>query len=323
MLHRRWLTQLQSDLPTTNRGRLSKRGNLARGRNRKSLLQAIDQALENLPVLFFDAHLASIGTGVIDGAASFSGSDRPPVFVDPVLNPLAALGEQTQKVVGLAVIRFASRLSGGALDFNGRPVQSHWGHGFPLTDIDRPRVAHAAAGCTRVQMTRAIREVLSDALHTLRPLRLSRLSVVPARVRRGVRVACATPVGQRGNVHFASLNWGFGVWRENDNVPNTTRTICARDEAQDHFCARSMNRQSRLSCDSTIATRAVRMGHLAHLQPATCPVTENQSGRGRLAARSTAGAIQWQTSNAICTLKTVWGSSKLCPQSSIAWATRY
>ncbi|VBA38120.1 hypothetical protein LAUMK191_02275 [Mycobacterium attenuatum] len=35
-------------------------------------------------------------------------------------------------------------------------------------------------------------------------------------------------------------------------------------------------------------------------------------------ARSTAGAIHRQISNAICTLNTASGSSKLCPHSSIA-----
>ena len=42
-----------------------------------------------------------------------------------------------------------------------------------------------------------------------------------------------------------------------------------------------------------------------------------------LTPRSTPGAFQRQASNAICTLNTASGSLKSCPQSSIAWVTRY
>ena len=71
------------------------------------------------------------------------------------------------------------------------------------------------------------------------------------------------------------------------------------------------------------AARADPSGNLvAAPHNGTAPET-NYSRRRWLAARSTAGAIHRQTSNAICTLNTASGSSKLCPQSSIAWATRY
>jgi hypothetical protein len=85
----------------------------------------------------------------------------------------------------------------------------------------------------------------------------------------------------------------------NGNPPNPAATICAHIEDHDHFCARGTNRLS--------AQRGLRDR-----------TTTNYLGRRWLAGRNTAGAIQRQTSKAVCTLNTMSGSSKLCPHSSIA-----
>lgn len=133
----------------------------------------IDQLLDSSPLLLFDAHHAPKTTGLSDVATGFGDDGRFLVFVDPLVNLLAALCEQTPKVFGLAVIR-CSRRSNAVIDSIGRPVHGHRRHGLAVTEVDRPGA------------------MLSDGPQTFRPLRVRHLSTAPIRVRG---------------------DWGFGVWR--------------------------------------------------------------------------------------------------------------
>src|SRR5262249_16347218 len=87
--------------------------NLARHPERKSPAQVFDQAVESWRVLLFDARHARKARRPVAVAIGFSGGDRLLVPVDPVISKTAALGEQTQKVLGLTVIRRLGRSSGG------------------------------------------------------------------------------------------------------------------------------------------------------------------------------------------------------------------
>jgi hypothetical protein len=66
-----------------------------------------------LPVLFFDAHDAPKAGGAFDVAVGFRGRDRLLALVDPVVTQTAALGEQTQKILGLTVIGRLGCSNGG------------------------------------------------------------------------------------------------------------------------------------------------------------------------------------------------------------------
>jgi hypothetical protein len=163
-------------------------------------------------------------TGPFDFATGFRDGHRPLVCVDPLVNVFAALCEQTSKVFGLALIRCRSRRSNAVIDSSGRPVHGHRRHGLAVTDVTRPTA------------------VLSDGPCTFRPLGVRQASIAPIRVRGAVRVACATLVGRSGEGH-PSLSTGGLISTGGNNIRwILIGTICARDEAQDHFCARSINR---------------------------------------------------------------------------------
>jgi hypothetical protein len=157
------------------------RGNLAGVTRGKSPLQVIDQPIENLQLLFFDARHAPKTTGLFDVATRFRDGDRPLVFVDPLVNVSAALYEQTLKVFGLAVIRRLSGRGDALIDSRSRPAHAHRRHGLAVTDVDRPRIRQP--------------------------------SIAPIRVRGGVRVACETLVRQSGEGHLISLNRRFDTKR--------------------------------------------------------------------------------------------------------------
>jgi hypothetical protein len=189
------------------------RGNLALGTNAKSLLQAIDQPTESLLLLFCDAHHAPNGTGVVGGAAGLRDGDRPLISIDPLADLSAALGEQAQEVFGLAMIRVGSRRSSGVIDNSDRPVHAPRRGGLALVDEGRSGAGHAATEITCALVTHAVRQVLSDCLGAS-TLGLGELSVGSIRVYRRVRAVCARCVGQRGEVHRVSLNYGvctFGI----------------------------------------------------------------------------------------------------------------
>jgi hypothetical protein len=90
------------------------RANLAVATKGKTPLQALDQSLNSLALVFFDSHHAPNAAGALDGATGFGDDDRPLVLVDPVIKLPAVLDEQTQKVVRLAGIRVHSRHSSRA-----------------------------------------------------------------------------------------------------------------------------------------------------------------------------------------------------------------
>jgi hypothetical protein len=84
-------------------------GNRARGAEPKSLLEVIDQLREDVSILFFDNRPAPKGTNVFDIAARLRDGDLSLMLVDPAVNQLAALRQQTNEVLGLSVIRRALR----------------------------------------------------------------------------------------------------------------------------------------------------------------------------------------------------------------------
>ena len=72
-------------------------GNLARCPTGESPLQVIDEVRDGSAVVFFDECHPPTTPDVFGLATGFGERDCPLVVVDPLLNPLAALGEQTQK----------------------------------------------------------------------------------------------------------------------------------------------------------------------------------------------------------------------------------
>jgi hypothetical protein len=109
-------------------------GNLALSRNGKSPAQVLDQAVQSLPFLFFDARHPPERARAFDVAAGFRNSDRLMVSVDPVVDKAAVLGEQTKKVVGLELVRHLSR-SSTAIDITGGRVRGQRRRGAALTGI--------------------------------------------------------------------------------------------------------------------------------------------------------------------------------------------
>jgi hypothetical protein len=90
------------------------RANLAVATKGKAPLQALDESLDSLALVFFDSHHAPNAAGALDCASGFSDRNLPLVLVDPVIKLPAVLDKQTQKVVRLAGIRVHSRHSSGA-----------------------------------------------------------------------------------------------------------------------------------------------------------------------------------------------------------------
>ena len=112
---------------TDHQPRLTReRGNLTRCPQRKSPVELLDHSVDGAPVLFLDARHAPKATSALCVAFGFGDGDRLLVFADPVINNVAALGEQTQKVLGLALIR---RLRSRAFDIGGGAARGQRGHG--------------------------------------------------------------------------------------------------------------------------------------------------------------------------------------------------
>lgn len=84
-------------------------------------MQLFDQAVERLPILFFDPRHAPKAAGAFQVAVGFRDGDRLLVFIDPVVDETAVLSEQTHKVVSLGAIRRIRR-SCGSIHTTGRPV---------------------------------------------------------------------------------------------------------------------------------------------------------------------------------------------------------
>jgi len=80
-------------------------GNLPRRSKGETPAQLFHQAVDDLPILFFDVHQATEAGGGFDVPAGFGGGNCLVVLADPVLTEAAALGEQPHKVFGLALIR--------------------------------------------------------------------------------------------------------------------------------------------------------------------------------------------------------------------------
>ena len=136
-------------------------------------MQVFDQAIDNLSILLFDAQQGPEAARAFDVAVAFSDGDRLLVFADPVVTNTAALGEQAQKVVGLAVIGYLRR-GRGVAETARRPVHS-------------PRADRWAMGCTRPPTRRNVRPVRNA---DVRPTALVR---------------------QTGEIHFGHSPLGFGV----------------------------------------------------------------------------------------------------------------
>jgi hypothetical protein len=134
--------------PPGDRGNLA----LALGPKGKSAVQVFDQAVDSFPVLFFDARHAPKIARAFGVFVGFRDGDRLLVSVDPVVNYSPALGEQTQKVIGLSLIR-RLRHSSGAVDIAGRPVHGQRRHRASLSDIDRSGADRAAVSSTPAQVT--------------------------------------------------------------------------------------------------------------------------------------------------------------------------
>jgi hypothetical protein len=136
-------------------------------------VQVCDQAIDNLSILLFDAQQGPEAARAFDVAVAFSDGDRPLVFADPIVTNTAALGEQAQKVVGLAVIGYLRR-GRGVAETARRPVHS-------------PRADRWAMGWTRPPIRRNVRPVRND---DVRPTALVR---------------------QTGEIHFGHSPLGLGV----------------------------------------------------------------------------------------------------------------
>jgi hypothetical protein len=80
------------------------RGNACVMTDRKLPMQVVDQSVENVAFAFVDAQPASHTLYLGRVATGFSDSDRPAVFVDPVVDFKTALDQQLQEVLGLTVI---------------------------------------------------------------------------------------------------------------------------------------------------------------------------------------------------------------------------
>ncbi|MBO0884959.1 MAG: hypothetical protein J2P17_32415 [Mycobacterium sp.] len=103
--------------------------NLAVVTNGKTPLQALDQSLNSLALVFFDSHHAPNAAGTLDGATGFGDRNRLLVFVDPAIKVPAVLDEQTQIVVRLARVRIHSRRTGGATTST-RAIRQELGDGL-------------------------------------------------------------------------------------------------------------------------------------------------------------------------------------------------
>jgi hypothetical protein len=136
-------------------------------------VQVFDQAIDNLSILLFDAQQGPEAGRAFDVAFAFSDGDRLLAFVDPVVTNTAALGEQAQKVVGLAVIGYL-RCGGGVAETARRPVHS-------------PGADRWAMGCTRPPIRRNVRPVRNDDVGPTALLR------------------------QTGEIHFDHSPLGFGI----------------------------------------------------------------------------------------------------------------
>ena len=160
--------------------------NGGRGAPGKSSLQVFDQAVESLPVLLFGVSRARKAGGAFEVALGFTQGDRLPVLLDPMVEEAAALGEQTQKVVGLALIsRFGRDRTG--IEITSRPVHDPCRRGRRSTGISAFGADGVARGVTGAWLISAIR---------------------PARAR-----ACSTLVEHPNPAHVVSLNRRFSVWR--------------------------------------------------------------------------------------------------------------
>lgn len=100
----------------------------------KAPVQVFDHAVDNLPVPLFGTQPAPKASRTFGVTLGFKAGDRPAVFVDPVVTKKSALGEQPQKVGGLAAIgclslRAAMESAGSPIRRNVRPVRGDgvWG----------------------------------------------------------------------------------------------------------------------------------------------------------------------------------------------------
>jgi hypothetical protein len=85
-------------------------------------LQVIDQHHKGLPVVFFEPRQMAKGTGISAVTVGISGSNSALVHVDPDVGPPTNLGEQSHKVVDLALIRRRSFRRSGTIGTSGTPV---------------------------------------------------------------------------------------------------------------------------------------------------------------------------------------------------------
>lgn len=87
-------------------------------------MQVFDQAVERLPVLFFDARHAPEAAGGFGVTVGLRLGDHLVVLADAMIDEAAALGEQTQEVVGLTVIGRIRR-GGGLVAANSGLTHRH------------------------------------------------------------------------------------------------------------------------------------------------------------------------------------------------------
>jgi len=93
------------------------------GLSHKSALQVLDEGVERVPLLLFDARGAAEDAGAFGVAFGLRDGNRPVVTVDPLVDQPTVLSEQTQKVVGLALIRGVSHKC-DAINTRGGPTRA-------------------------------------------------------------------------------------------------------------------------------------------------------------------------------------------------------
>jgi hypothetical protein len=87
-----------------------------------------------MSILLFNSHHAPNGTNAVDFVTGLRPGDHSLVFIDPMVNHLAALREHADEVLGLPVIGRA--LCGGdMIDGGRRPGVALMGIGQPRTPI--------------------------------------------------------------------------------------------------------------------------------------------------------------------------------------------
>jgi hypothetical protein len=79
-------------------------GNLGQCPTGESPLQVVDEVRGGSAVVFLDECHLPITPHVFGLATGFGDRDCPLVVVDPLLNPLAVLGEQTHEVLSLLIV---------------------------------------------------------------------------------------------------------------------------------------------------------------------------------------------------------------------------